>query len=138
MRDIGNADLSFPYSDPSIDSGIVYRHDAQPAPAFEPIPQSPACLGLRGAAFYLAQRPHLPPSKIPAAYPLFPSLLRYYSKIKLIAPFPFPISFLCSISTSLRALGTEEVLIRIRKHRWEQSGTLRLSKVLRNKRQLIL
>ncbi|KAK1125545.1 hypothetical protein K0M31_005904, partial [Melipona bicolor] len=40
---------------PGIDATV------QPAPAFKPIPRSAARLGIRGAAFYLAQRPHLPP-----------------------------------------------------------------------------
>jgi len=47
----------FPYGDSKSTQASIH---AQPAPAFELIPQSPVCLGLRGAAFYLTQRPHLP------------------------------------------------------------------------------
>jgi len=89
MRDTGNAGIAFLRLQ-WFKHRLRHRYGAQPAPAFEPIPRSPACLGLRGAAFYLTQRPHLPPSNIPAVYPLFPSLISLLFKDQIDYSHSFP------------------------------------------------
>lgn len=133
MRDTGNACLAFSNDDP----GIAEARMPQPAPALGPIPRSSACLGLRGATFYLARRPHLPPFTIPLIY-LSPSVISVVIILRSNRRSP-PLYLSMYILRSLSCSSLwhrEKVLIKIRKQ-CEQSDILRLNK-RRNKRQLVL
>lgn len=135
MRDTGNVGLAFSYGDPSIDSGIGTMHNLR----------LPSSRFLDRLLAWDSEVQHFTWLNAHTSH-----LRRYLQSIRcfhLSLPLLFKDQIDCSPSFLYFSspfdfylpteLSAEEVLIKNRKHRWEQSGILRLSK-LRNKRQLIL